>query len=102
HPPPADPYTPSLHDALPILAPAPTATPAPTPTLAPTPTPVTGRTYTVRPGDELKHIAADYGVSIWKIIDTNTIADPDSLRVGQVDRKSTRLNSSHQIITYAV
>jgi spore germination protein YaaH len=38
----------------------------------------------VKPGDELKHIAAAYGVSIWRIVDTNDIPNPDSLRVGQV------------------
>jgi LysM repeat protein len=43
-------------------------------------------TYTVQKGDELRHIAAKYGVSIWKIIDANEIPNPDSLRVGQVLR----------------
>jgi nucleoid-associated protein YgaU len=73
----------------PTLAP-PTATPRPSPmpapTAVPTATPERGRTYVVKPGDELKHIAADYGVSIWKIIQTNDIPNPDSLRVGQVLR----------------
>ena len=58
----------------PTLAPVPTATatvgPTATPEPSPTPRP---RTYTVHPGDELKYIAADYGVSIWKIIDANDI-----------------------------
>jgi LysM repeat protein len=73
----------------PTLAPAPTPThvavsaSVPTPAARPTPT---ERTYTVKPGDELKHIAADYGVNIWKIINANDIPDPDSLRVGQVLR----------------
>lgn len=81
---------PSNQAPPPTLA-APTATPKPTPTAVPTPTPVPpsptpvkGRTYTVQKGDELKNIAAQYNVSIWKIIDTNDIPDPDSLRVGQV------------------
>ena len=71
----------------PTLAPPPT--PAPTATAAlplvlkPTATPVGLRTYTVKPGDELRHIAADYGVSIWTIINANDIPNPDSLRVGQ-------------------
>jgi LysM repeat protein len=60
----------------PTVPPVPTAPPAPTTAPAP-------RTYTVKPGDELKHIAADYGVSIWSIIDSNDIPNPDSLRVGQ-------------------
>jgi LysM repeat protein len=70
----------------PTLA-APTATPVP-PTVVPTPvaspTPRGARTYTVQPGDELKNIAADEGVSIWTIISANDIPNPDSLRVGQV------------------
>jgi LysM repeat protein len=44
----------------------------------------TAATYTVQPGDELRHIAADNHVSIWKIIEANDIPDPDSLRIGQV------------------
>src|ERR1051325_2375383 len=69
----------------PTLAP-PTITPVPaTPTTVAAPTAVqASRTYTVQRGDELKHIAADYGVSIWSIIDANDIPNPDSLRVGQV------------------
>jgi LysM repeat protein len=78
----------------PTLA-APTATPVPTATLAPTVAPTAtaepkptaaplSRTYTVKPGDELKHIAALYNVNIWKIIDANDIPNPDSLRIGQV------------------
>jgi LysM repeat protein len=69
----------------PTLVP-PDPTPKPTPMAAgpsPTPTPKAERTYTVQPGDELKHIAADYKVSIWKIIAVNDIPNPDSLRVGQ-------------------
>ena len=73
--------------APPTLAPGPTPVP---PTAMPssdaTPTATMPATYTVRPGDELKNIAAQYGVSIWKIVDANTIADPDSLLVGQVLR----------------
>lgn len=71
----------------PTATPKPTATPVPTPTsVPPSPTPIRGRTYTVQKGDELKQIAAQYDVSIWKIIDHNDIPDPDSLRVGQVLR----------------
>ncbi len=87
-PPPSDPAPP------PTLAP-PTATPIrPTPTPAATGAPTPGpkatadtraaATYTVKRGDELKQIAAAYGVSIWQIIYANDIPDPDSLRVGQV------------------
>ena len=70
----------------PTLAPStPTPKPSATP-VPPTPTPEKGRTYTVKPGDELKHIAADYKVNIFKLIDTNDIPNPDSLKVGQVLR----------------
>jgi LysM repeat protein len=69
----------------PTATPKPTATPVPAvqPTAMPTSTPVKGGTYTVKPGDELKHIAAEYNVSIWTIISANNIPNPDSLRVGQ-------------------
>jgi LysM repeat protein len=72
-------------EAPPTLAP-PTVTPLPpTPTAGPAPTVQTvNRTYTVQRGDELKSIAADYGISIWSIINANDIPNPDSLRVGQV------------------
>jgi nucleoid-associated protein YgaU len=40
----------------------------------------------VKAGDELKYIAADHGVNIFKLIEANKIDDPDSLRVGQVLR----------------
>jgi LysM repeat protein len=73
----------------PTLVP-PTATPKPTATAVPavvaqptaTAAPKKG-TYTVQPGDELKHIAAEYQVSIWKIIAANDIPNPDSLKIGQ-------------------
>jgi LysM repeat protein len=75
------------------VAPPPTLAP-PTVTLTPvppetaavavaTPAPQKGGTYVVQPGDELKHIAADYNVSIWKLIDANHIPDPDNLKIGQ-------------------
>jgi LysM repeat protein len=68
------------------VTPQPTATPVPaTPTAEPTSTPeAKSRTYVVHKGDQLKYIAAQYQVSIWKIIATNDIPNPDSLRVGQV------------------
>jgi LysM repeat protein len=68
----------------PTATPRPTATPEPAAAaVAPTATPQKGGTYTVQPGDELKSIAAQYNVSIWKIIDLNTIPNPDSLKIGQ-------------------
>jgi LysM repeat protein len=60
------------------VPPTPTAVPTPQPTATPRPS-----TYVVQRGDELKNIAAEYGVSIWKIISANDIPNPDSLRVGQ-------------------
>jgi LysM repeat protein len=77
----------------PTLVP-PTATPRPTATpmaamTAPQATATAGPkkgSYTVQPGDELKQIAAQYNISIWKIIAANEIPNPDSLRVGQVLR----------------
>jgi LysM repeat protein len=69
----------------PTATPRPTATPVPpTPLPKPTATPQRGGTYTVQPGDELKHIAADHNVSIWKIIAANDLPNPDSLKIGQV------------------
>ncbi len=70
--------------ATPRAAAAPAPPVAPAPTVAPTDTPEKNRTYTVQPGDELKNIAASYNVSIWKVIQSNNIPNPDSLRVGQV------------------
>lgn len=43
-----------------------------------------GRTRVVQRGDELKGIAAEFGVSIFSIIAANPIPNPDSLTVGQV------------------
>jgi LysM repeat protein len=70
--------------APPTATPKPTATPVPpTPTVAPTGVPDKNRTYVVQSGDQLKDIAAQYGVSIWAIVDSNHIPNPDSLTVGQ-------------------
>jgi lipoprotein NlpD len=72
----------------PTLAP-PTATPRPEPTpVPPTPSakPQKASTYTVQPGDELKHIAAEHNVNIWKLISANDIPNPDSLKIGQILR----------------
>ena len=87
-PPPSDSAPPpTLAPATPTpIRPTPTPVRSGAPTPAPTATADThsARTYTVQHGDELKQIAAAYGVSIWRIIDVNDIPDPDSLRVGQV------------------
>jgi nucleoid-associated protein YgaU len=69
--------------AVPTPTPVPpTPTPAP-PTPQPTPTPRGTTTYTVQPGDQLKYIAANHGVSISTILSANDVANPDNLRVGQ-------------------
>jgi lipoprotein NlpD len=68
----------------PTATPKPTVTPVPQrPAASATAAPQPGGTYVVQPGDELKSIAADYNVSIWKIIAANNIPDPDSLKIGQ-------------------
>lgn len=41
-------------------------------------------TYTVRRGDTLSGIAAEFGTTIKELVDLNGIADPSHLRVGQV------------------
>jgi LysM repeat protein len=68
----------------PVATPRPPATSAAADSSPGASTPRKSVTYTVRPGDELKGIAADYHVSIWKIIAANDIPNPDSLRIGQV------------------
>jgi nucleoid-associated protein YgaU len=83
-PPTLVPPTPTVR---PAAAPVSTATAAPT--VEPTPEPTVApkqqsRTYVVQRGDELRNIAAQYQVNIWKIINNNDIPNPDSLRVGQV------------------
>ena len=60
----------------------PTPTPLP-PTPGPSPTPRGQTTYVVKPGDELRNIAAQHGVSIASILAANEVPNPDSLRVGQ-------------------
>ena len=67
--------------AQPTQPPAPTAVPTPQPAREET---VAKRTYVVQRGDQLKHIAAAYGVNLWSIVAANDIPNPDSLRVGQV------------------
>ena len=46
-------------------------------------TPV-ARTYVVQRGDELRHIAAEHGVSVSALLSVNEVRDRDSLRIGQV------------------
>lgn len=80
--------TPSRTPVAPTATPvAPTATPEP-PTATPEPPtaePVPEqRTYTVQPGDTLRSIAADFGVTVEEIIEANdlTAEEADSLQPG--------------------
>jgi LysM repeat protein len=82
-PAPSNPAPPPTLSA-PTATPKPTATPVASPTPVVSPTPQTGRKYTVKAGDQLKEIAAAYHMTIWQIIDANSIPNPDSLNVGQV------------------
>jgi LasA protease len=69
-----------------------TARPAGAPVLTPTPDPPrvlptprqSAEQYTIRPNDTLGQIAQRYGVSLAKLIETNSIANPDLVEVGQV------------------
>lgn len=73
--------------AEPTAAP-PAAEPTAEPTVAPSPAPA-GEAfveYTVQRGDLLLAIATQYGVTVKDILAVNEIANPDSLRVGQVLR----------------
>jgi LysM domain len=69
--------------APPTLAPNPTAPATPTVATA-TPVQPARRIYVVQRGDELRHIAAEHGVTISSVLAINQIPDPDSLRIGQV------------------
>jgi LysM repeat protein len=81
---------------VPSATPTPSATPVPSPTSEPTleptpdptpePPPAAGpRTYTVQPGDSLRAIAEQFGVSVQAILDANNLtpAQGDALQVGQ-------------------
>jgi len=71
--------------AAPSDASAPTPPPSPsTPRASASPVPVGGRTYTVRPGDNLSSIAARFGTTTRALVQLNGIANPSLIRVGQV------------------
>lgn len=57
----------------------PTHSPAPQPTPSPS-----GGSYTVKSGDTLSGIAADYGTTVSALVQLNGIANPDLIYVGQV------------------
>jgi D-alanyl-D-alanine carboxypeptidase len=62
---------------------SPTAADPATPAATPTPSPVLAL-YVVQGGDTLQGIADSYGVTLAALMQANSIADPDSLQVGQV------------------
>lgn len=71
--------------AAPTPAPSDSITPAPSVTPAPSSTD-RATTYTVRRGDTLSGIAAEFGTTVKELADLNDISDPSRLRVGQVLR----------------
>jgi LysM repeat protein len=70
--------TPTTTDATPTPTVVPTNTP-----VATTPTPEQTTTYVVQWGDTLYAIALRCGTTVEAIVQTNDIADPNSIRVGQ-------------------
>ncbi|MGE3961469.1 MAG: LysM peptidoglycan-binding domain-containing protein [Dehalococcoidia bacterium] len=68
----------------PVPTGTPSATPRSTRTPTPTPTPASGVEYTVRPGDALDLIAAEFGVASAAIVAENGLVAPYVLEVGQV------------------
>lgn len=66
------PESPAVGDATPAVSPAPTK-------------PVVSvLKYTVQPGDSLRTISEQFGVTVGGLLAANQVADPDSLAVGQV------------------
>lgn len=76
--------SPAAETAVPATPVPPTATPAPAPTVRPTAVPSPSRTYTVRRGDTLSGIAAEFDTTVKAIMDLNGISDARQLRVGAV------------------
>lgn len=72
--------------SLPEATPAPTRTPfIVSPTPSPTPTPVPEDLfYVVQPNDTLTSIAKQFGLTVEYLAGTNSIADPNTIWVGQV------------------
>jgi LysM repeat protein len=69
----------------PGVSPTPGGTPEATPTPVPSPTPEPSPfvEYTVQPGDSLSSIAAQFGTTADELARINSLADPNSLSVGQ-------------------
>ena len=74
----------------PTPSPTASATPTPRPTASPTPTPTptssaTGsKTYTVKSGDTLSGIASRFGTTSRILMDLNSIANADLIKIGQI------------------
>ena len=82
---PSPPATPGASPtSAPVASPTPSPSPSPLPSPSLSPTPPSGVTYIVRPGDTLTSIAREFGVTVQAIVETNNIADPDLINVGQV------------------
>ncbi len=75
---------PAVRTIAPSTAVPATSTPAPAPTARPTAAVAPTRTYTVRRGDTLSGIAAEFGTSVRAIMDRNGISNTRQLRVGAV------------------
>jgi LysM repeat protein len=61
-----------------------TATPgAPILTPVGSPAPISGETYTVRPGDTLFTIAQRFGTTVSALVQANNLSNPDRLSIGQ-------------------
>lgn len=77
--------TPPADTATPTPPPAPTDTPTPVPPPpTPTPTKPITHTYTIQLGDTLYTLARRFNTSVERIVKDNDIADPNTIRVGQV------------------
>jgi LysM repeat protein len=69
----------------PATKPPATTTPAKPPaTTTPAPTTPTYTSYTVKKGDTLSGIAKTYGTTVAKLVEINSIKDPDLIQIGQV------------------
>src|SRR5690606_41995280 len=98
--PPATPPAPplSLHDALPISSTSSAPTAARDTTPAATPSPVSRSATTVRRLDLVTPLV----VSVLPAHRRFAVLDSSAMTMQSSDRKSTRLNSSHVKISYAV
>src|SRR5207247_10444008 len=99
-PPPPPPYTPALHDALPISGATPCASASRKP-------PATARLYPAAMLRKSRRRLSEYCHRVQLMITPLRIApsqvgDHELDAVAILDRKSTRLNSSHEWISYAV